>query len=155
MSCNQYYIMHKVPIICFCTDKMYIKYSTKPYVIYICLFESQLSKTKLTKNLLPPLSSSQSFSSVWEVEWDHSEVWDFLLTQSILSKVLAIEALLRGFAAWNWRPAYSWLVSCEEQKLQTPPNRGNGIPGDSKVTPGWGLPESCSPTTLPPTRNLS
>lgn len=64
VSYSQYYIMHKVLIICFCTDKMYIKYSTKPYIIYICLFESQLSKTKLTKNLLSPLSSSQSFSSV-------------------------------------------------------------------------------------------
>ena len=40
-----------------------IKCSTKPYIIYICLFEIQLLKTKLTKNLLLPLSSSQGFTS--------------------------------------------------------------------------------------------
>lgn len=43
----------KVPIMCFCTDKMYSVFY-KPYIIYICLFASQFSKIKLTKSLLLP-----------------------------------------------------------------------------------------------------
>lgn len=131
----------KVPIMCFCTDKMYSVFY-KPYIIYICLFASQFSKIKLTKSLLLPFFFfSQGFGSVCEVKWDRAED-DLLLTQLILSKDLATEAVLRGFAAWNWSPAYSWLVSCKEQKLQTPPYRGNGIPGNAKVIPSRGLPWS-------------
>lgn len=130
----------KVPIMCFCTDKMYSVFY-KPYIIYICLFASQFSKIKLTKSLLLPFFFLARALALF-VRSSGTVLKTIFSLHSSSSKDLATEAVLRGFAAWNWSPAYSWLVSCKEQKLQTPPYRGNGIPGNAKVIPSRGLPWS-------------